>query len=543
MALWSRLTSLIAGIGISSASSVVIQPALEPERQKAWLASLAQVLDPGALARLVASGLLDEGVAADEAARNGYAADKFAALVQLELHGATLAQALEIWNRDPAAEPLLDHALAKAQIEPQYWPALKGLAQVRIPADLLAFAHQRGIVPNPKDPVTGQLLIPVSPPTTSVTDVNGQPSPVQQQPVDIDVLAEFAATGWDFERAAVNARARGLPPAPGELLQLVNRGVISTDEYYVGIGEGDTRNEWRDYLLELRRRLLTPHEYAELFLRGWLPDMATMQAGASLSGMTPDDATLLYDLLGRPLAVHQVTTGLQRGGQYGAQYQDIPEPFLTAVRQSNIRPEWYSLAYANRYTIPGYFVIEALAKKGALTPAQVEGYFLDMGWPPDLAQQASTLYGGPSTSQKGVTVAALADEYEAGHLTPGDYTAALEQLGYTPAEAATEQDLADYRTAKKYRDETVAAVGKQYVAHELTDAQARATLAQLGLTQGAIDQTMFYLGIQQQTARRSLTAAQVKRAYAKQVLTETDAVTALEALGYTQADADTYLKE
>lgn len=407
MAIWGRVTSLIAGIGISRASSVVIEPALEPERQAAWVKSAAAILEPPDLAILVAQGLMMQADAEPFALRNGMAAGQFDALVQAALRAAPVAQALDIWRRQPdqdAARPLFEHAMAKAQLEQQWWPLIEQLYTIRVPADLLAFAHQRGIVDNPADPVTGQLLIPVSPPTTNVTDVNGQPSPIQQLPVDLDVLAEFQATGWDFTRAAVNARARGLPPAPGELLQLVNRGTISTGEYYVGIGEGDTRNEWRDYLLTLKRQLLTPHNYAELQLRGYI-DQPTRDTGAALSGMEPGDAQLLYDVLGRGITTKAMQQAIARGGVYGGDTTDIPASFLATMERGNLRPEYYPLEYALRFTYPSYFVIKPLVADGAITVDYATQIFENEGWPPDLASAAAQSFApsGAAATNKHVT--------------------------------------------------------------------------------------------------------------------------------------------
>jgi hypothetical protein len=444
MAVWGRITSLIAGIGISRASSVVIEPALEPERQKAWQTSLAAILAPPELARLVAQGLMDITAAEPYAARNGYSATQFQAQVQLELAGPGVATALDLYRRNQGPDataanpflPLLQHALAKAQVEPQYWPGIIGLADVRIPADLLAFAHQRGIVDNPADPVTGQLLIPVSPPTTNVTDVNGNPSPIQQLPVNLDVLAEFAATGWDFTRAAVNARARGLPPAPGELLQLVNRGTISKEEYYVGIGEGDTRNEWRDYLLTLARRLLTPHDYAELYLRGWI-DQPTRDAGAALSGMNAADTQLLYQVIGRPVSALAITKGLERGATYNPLPGEITDPYQAAAHQSNVRPEWYALwIAANQYQYPPLFQTINMLKAGTVTPAVAAQWLLFDGYAPSAVSTIVDSYATPTTTASSAVKSAQTKlrtaaekAYVAGASTTAEATTDLEAAG------------------------------------------------------------------------------------------------------------------
>jgi hypothetical protein len=482
MAIWGRLTSLVAGIGISRAAGVVLEPALEPSRQKAWLASRAAILDPPDLAMLVAQGFISFDAGAAEALRNGFTEDKFANMVQLALAAAPVAQLLELWRRGAIEEELVDHGLAKAHIEPQYWKPIKTLYTTRVPADLLAFAHQRGIVDNPTDPVTGELLIPVSAPTTDVTNVDGKPSPIQQAKVDLDVLAEFEATGWDFTRAAINARARGLPPAPGELLQLVNRGTISVSEYYVGIGEGDVRNEWRDYLLTLRRRLLTPHEYAELQLRGYL-SQDDRDAGAQLSGMEPADAELLYNVLGRSIPVHQITTGLARGGIFDGPTDEIPTEYLQSLQRGNLRPEYYNLGYANRFTVPSYFVLEALLKAGAITPTYGEQLFLELGWPPDLAHLAAIEYaGGTGSSAKKTTAAQIAAPYEAGTAGRDAVLAELQAFGYSPADAETYVASIDSRPVASARQATLTKLRTLYVKQAITRPQTLEFLSETGLT-------------------------------------------------------------
>jgi len=463
VAIWSRLTGIIAGIGISNAASVVIEPALEAKRQDAWLAAKSAILEPPDLAILVAQGWIPLEDAQAEALRNGFTADKFNNLVNAATAAAPIAQALEIWRRQPdkaAWQPLFDHAMAKAQIDERYWPYIADLYTTRVPADLLAFAHQRGIVPNPQDPVTGQLLIPVSAPTTSALDLAGGPSPIRQDPIPIDVLAEFASTGWNFERAAVNARARGLPPAPGELLQLVNRKVISVSEYYAGIGEGDTRNEWRDYLLALRRRLLTPHDYAELFLRGWI-DQPTRDAGAALSGMEAADTQLLYQMIGRPLSALTITKGLSRGGAYQPLAGEILDPYLAAAHQSNIRTEWYDLwVAAGKYAYPPLFQTISMLKAGTVSPDIAAQWLLHDGYEPTAVGQIVDAYATPASttnthlkSAQTSLVTATRKAYLGGSITPAQAQTALSSAGVP---AATQAQMLDVWNANLALEQIVA---------------------------------------------------------------------------------------
>src|SRR5579872_6718646 len=120
------------GIGVGTAASAAIEPIVEPGRQAAWSAASNKILDPALYAALVAQGALDlHEVAQPLAKRNGLNEDQFNRLVYLAQRAPDLALTLELWRRgrfgtpdenNPPAE--VTHALAKEQIETQYWPAL-----------------------------------------------------------------------------------------------------------------------------------------------------------------------------------------------------------------------------------------------------------------------------------------------------------------------------------------------------------------------------------------------------------------------------------
>lgn len=428
MAIWSRLTAGIAGVAIGSAGAAAVEPVIEVPKQDAWKAEPNRVLGLGELAQLVAQGLVELGAATDEAARNGFNESRLRAAVQLELEAAPVAELLELWRRGKITEALVDHGLAKAKIEEQYHEPLKELYNGRLQAPTVALAVQRGVMRNATDPATGEPLLPVGP-TQEVGRV--APMPVSA----LDPLDEARSLGIDFDRLAVMARNAGLSPAPGELLQLLNRGAIELADYHRGISEGDTRNEWANVLLELRRRLLTPHEYAELRLRGWI-DTPAMLEGARLTGLHDDDTTLLFKLLGRPIPVHQVTTGLARGGTFGGPIDAIPEAYIRSLEEGNQRPEWYSLSYANRYSLPAPFVMRALTKDGTWSLEKAHQRLLEAGWIPEDALEAATSWASAAPSKaKPLTEAQVLRLYRKKLLPELDALARLEALGISAADA------------------------------------------------------------------------------------------------------------
>jgi hypothetical protein len=372
------LTGGVVGVAIGDSASSALEPVFEPITQDAWFNAAHKLLNENQLAQLVAEALLESGPAQQEAQRHGFAAVEFNKLVQLALKAPGTPQAEHMYLRKQGGYPgsitqtQLNHAYAKAGIEFQYWAPLTAAAQNTLltPAEL-ALAVVRSTVES-----SGLLVV----------ELDTSNSNVPKYPVAaLDTVAEFAAAGVDRERARVMVGAIGLPMSTHEAASAYFRNIITLGAFNQSILEGDVRPEWAPYILDQAREILTAHDWVEGFLRGWVPTAAEMYAGTALHGMSQADTDLLFKITGRPLAIHQITTGLARGGTFGGFYEGVPDPYLSAVRESNIRPEYGNLDYANRYTYPSGFQIKAEATAGVLDEATTEMLLLQVGWSPEWA--------------------------------------------------------------------------------------------------------------------------------------------------------------
>lgn len=490
---WSTLTGGVIGVGVGEAAGAAIEPVLEPLKQDAWVKSQAKLLDLGVMARLVAQGLVDVGALEDDAHRLGYTTERLQAAVQLELAAAPVAELLELWRRGKISETLVDHGLAKAQIEPQYWAAIKELFYGRLDPAIIATAIQRGIMADPG-------FLPVGPP-------NGEGNVAAFPVSTLDPLAEAQAMGIDRDRLFVETAIVGLPLALVEAAQGYYRGILTLDDFKRAVAEGNTRNEWGDAALEVSRQILTAGEYAELQLRGYLTRDQRL-AQTARHGMTTEDSDLLYDVLGRAPAVHGVTTGLARGGVYKGPTDQIPQVYLDAMERSNARPEWYSIDYANRYSYPSAFVVRSLLTDGAITQAEGEQIFLDVGWRPDLAAKVAEHYQ-PSTS--------------------------------TSVDA----------NVKKAHTKAWTEAQTSYIAQESTAADVQPIFTLLGLDPQAQTDTLAAWDAIRALVRKQLTPTEIRKALGDGLTnpatgvawTTADATAALLARGYDAADAQVFLEE
>lgn len=495
MSLWQRFFGSAGSTAVGVAFGATAVPALTPAVQylenEAWTLHPDKPPDVYVLAEGVAQGQVDPASAQAWANQQGISDGAFVALVDAANTGPTLGYAFSAWRRGDLTDGQMRTAIKRQGIEAEWVPALLALKQNPLDPSVIANAVHRGIMRDPS-------LIVREPPRT--------PGRIEQVPPStIDPATEAEWSGLNHERLRVEVGTAGLPPGLMEMLALLNRGEVTEDDVRRAVSQSNLRNEYMDAVLALRRRLLTPHEYEEAALRGILTQ-AEADAGAALSGMEPADAQLLFQIMGRPLNVHQITTGLARGGRFGGTYNDVPEPYRDAIRRSNIRPEYARLAYANRYTYPSAFVLRGLAQAGELGDAQaVEQILLAIGWPPELAAKvAPSWVGGGGTGDAHIGKAQT-------------------QLWNT--------------------------THRSYVAGESDDTAASAALAAAGVAASAVPAVLALWGHERELIRRQLTPAQVKKAWAKPIVnqatgvdwTRDDAIAALVERGYSVAEANEFL--
>jgi hypothetical protein len=464
----SRTASETLGFGIGVALAEALRPEATVLGQDSWAALPSKAVDAELAAAIVAESVELLGWGQGEAAKGGISGERFAAILGEALNAPAVGELLRMRRRRTIDAGDFAHGLRKAKLEERWDEAVAELEQERLDPAAIAVMVQRGILR-----LAG--LLPVGPP-----EGVGRVPPMPM--VDLDPIAEAAASGVDRDRLAAMTRIVGLPPGPGELAQLLNRREIDETDYLRGIAEGNTRNEWGRFLMALRRRLLTPHEYVEGRLRGWIDD-AEMRDGAALSGMEAADTDLLAKLSGRPLSWHQVFIGLRRGGDYEGATGPIAPPFLKALQESNIRPEWYSLAWAQRFTYPSAFVLRALTTAGELSAAETETILLYLGWEPELAGKVSARWAGSvAGAGKEETKTELEDEYAGGFMAEAEFRAALEQLGYTGHVQDLLVHLGDARRIKRHREKVVDAIGKAMVAGSIEETAALSELAEINVT-------------------------------------------------------------
>jgi len=390
-------------------------------RNEAWNLHQSLPLDAVLLASGVAQGQVPHDWAADEATLSGVNGTRFNHLVDVFNTGPGVGQAFHLLRRQKIDPAGFKRALKREGIEDEWIDALALVVEeVLDPADLARGIH-RGLVPDPG------LLRGTLP--SGVGHVEAYPV------YPIDALKEAQAAGFDRDHLGVLVGLQGNPMGAHEAAQAQFRGVLTNDDYLRAIAEGNTRNEWADPIREQSRAIPSVTNYVEARVRGWIND-AEMYAGTARHGMTKADTDTEFLIHGRPLSWHQVFIGLRRGGKMGVDNAGIDPAFLKALQESNIRPEWYQLAWAQRYSYPAAFVLRGLTEAGDVTEAEAEQILLFEGWEPTLAAKVSKKWTTKAAAAGKVDPLVSKAETKLFTVTQKAYT----EKGITKAEAVTALD-------------------------------------------------------------------------------------------------------
>ena len=474
MALLSGVTNFldkyILGYALGTAAGPSLEPFVQDLANEAWLINQVYPLDPGDAAEIVAEDVEQRDWGAGEAAKHGVNGERFDALVGAVLNAPDLSTLYTLLRRGLIDSGQFTHGLRKARLETEWDAALAALRQVLLSPGELANARQQGFVDDARQ------------------------------------LSESALQGLDAERAEILFQLAGLPPGAETAQQYLNRGLIDDATFAEMIREGHTKTKYTDVLRRGAQFVLSPINYVEGRLRGWLTD-TEMYAGTALHGVTKEDTDLLFKIHGRPISFRQTFIGTRRGGTLDGPTGDIDPAFLASLRRSNIQPPFYNLAWAQRYTYPSAFVLRSLTQSGDITQARAEEVLLFEGWEPGFAKQVSEAWAGGTT-------------------------------------ATTDPLVRSARTS------LVTALRKAFVLGDEDEASARALLAAEQVAAATIDTLIETWTRERSITRKELTPTQLKKALGEGITNPTtgapftvdEVIAELVLRGYSSNDARVFIE-
>jgi hypothetical protein len=376
-----RSVSEAAGFGAGLAISPALHPVVQEIVNRTWALHPDRPLSAGEAAGIVAEAVELAPWGRDEAALTGIGVERFDALLGEALNAPGLATLWDARRRRFISADDFTHGLRKAKLEPRWDEAMRRLLDVLLDPSLVAVLVQRGLIRDPG-------ILPVAPPS-GVGKVPAFPV------FDVDAYAEAAGHGIDRERFGAMVGAVGNPMGPDAAAAAFFRGIIERADFDRAIAEGNTRNEWRDAILEHARQIPSVADYVALHLRGHT-DAAGMHAGAARHGMEPADADRIYLARGRPAAPGQMATAAARGivGPLGRPMDR--EQFLLGIAESDIRPEWGPMLWDARFLYPPLFQLTRLVQAEAITADTAAEWARKDRYPPEVVSTLHAFWTKPA---------------------------------------------------------------------------------------------------------------------------------------------------
>ena len=463
-------TQLFLSFALGHAASPAIEPFAKTLENDAW--SAHAVVPPPAvlLAEGVAQGQVAKADAYNWAKQQGFDTAQMDAMVSIANVGPGSAYAFELWRRGLIDKAGFDRALKRLGLEDQWVSVMEGLHDVLLSSAELGMLQQQGFIDAAR------------------------------------ANSEGALQGVTEERQQLRFEASGLPPGVETALQMLRRNIIDSTVFGQIVREGHTKTKYTDDLLALQNQVLSAATYVRAYLKGHI-SAAEMHTGGALTGYTPNDLDLWYLTEGRPATAHQIHIGYQRGAELpgAANEQDA---IATAVKQSDIRPEYTDLIYAGRDTYPSLFQLSRLVTAGAIDAATAADWALKSGMNHGvvtiLEQYWQGLGGGTTTG--------------------GDVAKAQTHLWTTTHTA--------------------------YKNGEVDQAEVNKNLGLLGVSAADQNTILGLWNAERDTYRKQLTPTQIKKAWSGAVVnpatgvawTKDDALAALIGRGYSPNDANTFLE-
>lgn len=464
---FGRTVSDSAGFAAGVAVAPTLAPGLEKLRQETWSRAAFRLPEVGTLATGVSQGQIPLDTAYKWALAHGFDKAAFDALVNIANTGPGVPTAFDLWRRGVIDEAGFRRAAKRQGLEPEWIADLVKIKNEVLDPGQLAAAIHRGLIPDP-----GLL-------------VGQQPGPDRTVPAypvyDVDALAEALANGYDPDHLGVLVGLQGLPMGPHEAAEAYFRGVITHDDYIAAFNQGNSRNEWAQAILEQSRQIPTARDYIENALRGYRSfDQAA--DGAARHGMSRGDAELIFQNSGRAMNLHQITQALAYGASYNPTPADDPDPYHQSTLVGPLRPEYYELNEALKYTLPSALYFRTLQQNGVLSQPEAEKWYLRLGWPPELAEQVSKAFAKQKgATEKEATAADLLTLYDGGRMTEAQTLMALGDLGYPPDEAQRKVDLVSARRVASAKGTAITDLHGSYKKGEIDATSAQHAIESLGV--------------------------------------------------------------
>lgn len=500
----TRNTLLTTGVGyaIGGAASAAFEPPMRELSYELEKLMTNRILSPAELAEAVIRGLVDMDAAKGEAAESGYSGSRFETLVGLSGNPPGLQELLELWRRGDINEGDVDRGVRQGRMRTEWLPALKRLRFGRFTPNEVASYAARGLM--------------------------GEDAAKQ----------EALVAGLEPERYEILRRASASPPAPGEVLSLLNRGDFSEAEARAALIDSGIRQEYIDPILGLRNQIPGASDVVRFALREvynpelvrryrmleGFPDAA--QVDARKAGLDPETMLKYW-------AAHWTLPSRTQGFEMLHRGIIVEDELTDLLRADDVMPGWIDPMIELAYNPLTRVDVRRMYRDGVLDKAAVIRAYLDLGYSQENATRLGEWVSAAKTKEeRDFTKAEVLALYQSKTMPQAEAQTNLSELGYDSQEIGYMLALADYRRDKAKRQRAINVIRGRFLARQITETEVSDKLDGMGIPSGERDELIDEWTWQLQETPKMLTEPQMRAAWKKDLVSEAEYTGHLSQLGY-----------
>jgi hypothetical protein len=356
--------------------------------------------------------------------------------------------------------------------------------------------------------------------------------------------AEAAKSGIPPALFAILTHLSADAPAPGQLAEALRRGLIPDGgtgpdavSFTQGIAEGRLGDKWTAMIRGLAQEWPTPTDALAAGLEGQVP-LDEAKALFERFGGDPQYFQLLFNTRGNaptPIeALELANRGIIPWTGTGPDTVSYQQAFL----EGPWRNKWLDPYKALGEYVPPPETVRTLLEQGAIDTQQAAQLWAKSGLAQDTIQaylQAALFNNAAAT--RGLTTGAVLDMYYTQLISQGDAKSLLDLFQVPASNADLLLAYVDMRRAITQVNTAVSRIRTLFVARKMGVDVATQALERLNVPQVSIDSIITTWEIEASVNVKTLTEAQIVDAQAAGIIDVDQAMTELQAIGYTPFDA------
>jgi hypothetical protein len=401
--------------------------------------------------------------------------------------------------------------------------------------------------------VAAKILKPVDPATIATAVGRG---------LELGATPTVSVPQWAYDQAAelgigtdqvdLMASIIGLPPAMQELFEMLRRGIITEDLVETGLREGDFRDDWIQYAVQLAHAWLTPGDFVRAAVQSqmsyadaqtWayktgLDTTTSLPLDSGDSEVTPDMFGLAFATAGRPPGPEELGRMALRSIIPWSGVGAGVLSFEQGIAESDVKTKWTAALQALTAYVPPPRQVGTLLEHGAITVDQAQTYWEEGGVPAPLAAGYVYMTEQEHIGQdKLLAKGEITTGYFDGIFTNAQATELLGLLGFRDQVAADILSLVDFRREIQAVNKVISRVGTLYQSFKIGATHALNALETVCVSSEQATSLLATWETLRIAPVRVPTTTEIAGAVKYQTITQAEGLAELAALGYEPRDA------